>query len=68
MTTADGASTTPVKRGVWLGERILGKTIPQPPKEIAGIEQIPLNTALGSMHLALKKLRPVLEKFGDGTT
>ncbi|NQZ57822.1 MAG: DUF1588 domain-containing protein [Lentisphaeraceae bacterium] len=38
MTTADGASTTPVKRGVWLSERILGKTIPQPPKEIAGIE------------------------------
>lgn len=38
MTTADGASTTPIKRGVWLSEHILGKTIPQPPIEVAGIE------------------------------
>ena len=37
-TTADGASTTPVKRGVWLAERILGKTIPSPPKNVSGIE------------------------------
>ena len=36
--TADGASTTPVKRGVWLAERILGKTIPLPPKNVAGVE------------------------------
>ena len=36
--TADGASTTPVKRGVWLAERILGKKIPLPPKNVAGIE------------------------------
>jgi hypothetical protein len=38
VATADGASTTPVKRGVWLSERILGKRIPLPPKNIAGIE------------------------------
>ena len=38
-----------------------GKTF----KEIARIEGVPLNTALGRMHLAAKKLRRTLEERDD---
>lgn len=36
--TANGTSTSPVMRGVWVLENIMGKHIPPPPPNIAGIE------------------------------
>ncbi|WP_200390881.1 DUF1592 domain-containing protein [Roseibacillus ishigakijimensis] len=36
--TADGSVTSPVIRGVWLGERILGRHIPPPPANVPAIE------------------------------
>ncbi len=36
--TANGTNTSPVIRGVWVLENILGKHIPPPPPNIAGIE------------------------------
>lgn len=36
--TANGTNTSPVVRGVWVTERILGKVPPPPPAGIAGIE------------------------------
>lgn len=36
--TADGSVTSPVLRGVWVNERILGRTIPPPPENIPAIE------------------------------
>ncbi|MDF1815208.1 MAG: DUF1592 domain-containing protein, partial [Verrucomicrobiales bacterium] len=36
--TANGTNTSPVMRGVWVLENILGKHIPPPPPNIAGIE------------------------------
>ncbi len=36
--TADGTSTSPVVRGVFINERILGQTIPPPPPGIPAIE------------------------------
>lgn len=38
MSTADGAATTPVKRGIWVLENFLNRYIPAPPKNIPGIE------------------------------
>jgi hypothetical protein len=38
MSTADGAATTPVKRGIWVLENFLNKYVPAPPKNIPGIE------------------------------
>ena len=36
--TANGTTTSPVIRGVWISERILGEEIPPPPENIAAIE------------------------------
>lgn len=36
--TANGTNTSPVIRGVWVAENILGRRIPPPPPNIAGIE------------------------------
>jgi len=36
--TANGTNTSPVLRGVWVLENVLGKHLPPPPPNIAGIE------------------------------
>lgn len=36
--TANGTNTSPVMRGIWVLENILGKHLPPPPPNIAGIE------------------------------
>ena len=36
--TADGSTTSPVLRGVWINERILGRHIPPPPPNIPAVE------------------------------
>ncbi len=36
--TANGTTTSPVLRGVWVSERLLGVEIPPPPKSVAAIE------------------------------
>lgn len=36
--TANGTSTTPVKRGAWVNSRILGTPIPPPPPDISAID------------------------------
>jgi mono/diheme cytochrome c family protein len=36
--TANGTTTTPVKRGAWVNKRILGTPIPPPPPDVPAIE------------------------------
>ncbi|MCA9036897.1 MAG: DUF1592 domain-containing protein [Planctomycetaceae bacterium] len=36
--TANGTTTSPVTRGVWIGERLLGEEIPPPPQGVPAIE------------------------------
>ncbi len=36
--TANGTTTSPVIRGVWVSERLLGEPIPPPPKNVPAIE------------------------------
>lgn len=36
--TANGTNTSPVLRGVWVNERLLGNKIPPPPESVAAIE------------------------------
>lgn len=36
--TANGTNTSPVLRGVWVSERILGKQIPPPPDNVPAVE------------------------------
>lgn len=36
--TANGTNTSPVVRGVWVAERLLGLKIPPPPPGVAGVE------------------------------
>lgn len=36
--TADGSVTSPIIRGVWVAERILGRHIPPPPPDIPAVE------------------------------
>ena len=36
--TADGTSTSPVKRGAWILERLLGKPPPPPPPDVPSLE------------------------------
>ncbi|MEM9657336.1 MAG: DUF1588 domain-containing protein, partial [Planctomycetota bacterium] len=36
--TANGTNTSPVVRGVWVGERLLGRRIPPPPDGVPAIE------------------------------
>jgi hypothetical protein len=36
--TANGTTTSPVLRGVWITERILGETVPPPPPSVPAVE------------------------------
>jgi hypothetical protein len=36
--TANGTTTSPVLRGVWINERILGETVPPPPPNLPAVE------------------------------
>jgi len=36
--TANGTTTSPVLRGVWINERILGNTVPPPPPAVPAVE------------------------------
>ncbi|OUX52533.1 MAG: hypothetical protein CBE43_00370 [Rhodopirellula sp. TMED283] len=36
--TANGTNTSPVLRGVWVSERLLGKQIPPPPENVPAVE------------------------------
>jgi mono/diheme cytochrome c family protein len=36
--TANGTTTSPVLRGVWINERILGNTVPPPPPSVPAVE------------------------------
>ena len=36
--TANGTTTSPVTRGVWIMERIMGKPVPPPPTAVAAVE------------------------------
>ncbi len=36
--TANGTGTSPVIRGVWVNDRILGRPVPPPPKDVPAIE------------------------------
>lgn len=36
--TANGTNTSPVIRGVWIGERLLGEEVPPPPENVPAIE------------------------------
>ncbi|HZS03684.1 MAG TPA: DUF1592 domain-containing protein [Blastocatellia bacterium] len=36
--TANGTTTSPVLRGVWITERILGKSVPPPPASVQAVE------------------------------
>lgn len=36
--TANGTTTSPVLRGVWINERILGQTVPPPPPNVPAVE------------------------------
>ena len=45
--TADGTSTSPVRRGVWIAERLLGKHISPPP---ANVDPVETDTS-GAKHL-----------------
>src|SRR5262249_35245943 len=36
--TANGTTTSPVLRGVWIMERMLGKTVPPPPTSVQAVE------------------------------
>ncbi|MEM1062833.1 MAG: DUF1592 domain-containing protein, partial [Planctomycetota bacterium] len=51
--TANGTETSPVVRGVWVAERILGKHIPAPPDNVAALEPDIRNA---------KTIRDLLEK------
>jgi hypothetical protein len=53
--TANGTTTTPVKRGAWVNKRILGTAIPPPPSDIAAIE--PDVTGATSIRAQLAKHR-----------
>ncbi|MBA3699771.1 MAG: DUF1592 domain-containing protein [Planctomycetes bacterium] len=75
--TADGTSTSPVKRGVWVAERLLGTPIPAPPSDIPAVEpdirgattlreQLALHSSKGSCATCHAKFDPygfALESF-----
>ncbi len=75
--TANGTSTSPVKRGVWVAERLLGTPIPPPPPNIDPIdpdtrgaktlrEQLALHSGTGSCAACHAKFDPygfALESF-----
>lgn len=75
--TANGASTSPVLRGGWLLERIVGTPVPPPPPDVGGIEpdtrgsttireQLALHQSVAACAGCHRKLDPpgfVLEAF-----
>ncbi len=75
--TANGTLTSPVKRGVWVAERLLGITIPPPPANIEPVnpdtrgaktlrEQLALHSGQGSCQACHVKFDPygfALESF-----
>jgi mono/diheme cytochrome c family protein len=75
--TANGTSTSPVKRGVWVAERLLGITIPPPPPNVQPVnpdtrgaktlrEQLALHRSQGSCNACHAKFDPygfALESF-----
>jgi len=75
--TADGATTSPVKRGVWIAERLLGTDISSPPQNIEPIapdirgattvrEQLALHSSDASCAACHEKFDPygfALESF-----
>ncbi|MFM7165613.1 MAG: DUF1592 domain-containing protein, partial [Planctomycetaceae bacterium] len=75
--TANGTLTSPVKRGVWVAERLLGKPIPPPPANIDPVdpdtrgaktlrEQLALHSGKGSCAACHAKFDPygfALETF-----
>ncbi len=75
--TANGTSTSPVKRGVWVAERLLGTPIPPPPSDIPAVEpdirgattlreQLALHSSKGSCAACHAKFDPygfALESF-----
>ena len=78
--TADGASTSPVLRGVWASERLLGIHVPPPPENVPAVEpdtrgsktireQLAKHRADPSCASCHKKVDPVgfaLEQFDPG--
>ena len=75
--TANGTNTSPVKRGVWMAERLLGVKIPPPPPTAGSIEpdirgaktlreQLALHSSKGSCQACHAKFDPygfALESF-----
>jgi hypothetical protein len=75
--TANGTATSPVKRGVWVAERLLGNPIPPPPPNIKPVdpdtrgaktlrEQLALHSSKGSCTACHAKFDPygfALESF-----
>ena len=75
--TANGTYTSPVKRGVWVAERLLGISIPPPPPDIPSVEpdirgaktlreQLALHSSQGSCAACHAKFDPygfALESF-----
>jgi hypothetical protein len=75
--TANGTATSPVKRGVWVVERLLGMPIPPPPSDIKPVdpdtrgaktlrEQLALHSSKGSCTACHAKFDPygfALESF-----
>ncbi len=75
--TANGTATSPVKRGVWVAERLLGTPIPPPPPNIKPVdpdvrgaktlrEQLALHSSKGSCTACHAKFDPygfALESF-----
>jgi mono/diheme cytochrome c family protein len=75
--TANGTNTSPVKRGVWVAERLLGTPIPPPPPNVQPVEpdarnaktlreQLALHRGSGSCAACHKKFDPfgfALESF-----
>jgi len=57
--TANGTTTSPVVRGVWMMERILGEHVPPPPANVPAIEP----DIRGAM-----SIRQILEKHRNDTT
>lgn len=75
--TANGTATSPVKRGVWVAERLLGTPIPPPPPDITPVdpdvrgaktlrEQLALHSSKGSCTACHARFDPygfALESF-----
>jgi len=51
MTWVQNHRTSPVKRGVWVLENILGTPPPEPPPDVPGLEETPAEGAEGALSL-----------------